>query len=110
MKNIPSYEEFKGLDINQQIETLMRLKRQYKVKDILEVWGISRGTFYKLLHDLNIPLKKDSIDTPVPENTTFTVSFNGIYTGKQISEKISKLINILDESKKFYIKLELKEL
>lgn len=110
MKNIPSYEEFKGLDINQQIETLLQLKRQYKVKDILDVWGISRGTFYKLIHDLNIPLKKDFPDVPIPDSTTFTISLNGIYTGKQIAEKISKLINIIDETKKFYIKLEIKEL
>jgi len=107
MKNIPSYKEFKSLDIDQQIEILMQLKRQYRVKDILNVWGISRGTFYKLIHNLNVPLKKDS---PIQDNTTFTISFNGVYAGKQIAEKISKLIDIIDVTKNFYIRLEIKEL
>lgn len=109
---IPSFEEFKSLSTETQAEILKKLRKEYKSVKIIDKWNISRATFYTILHNLNVPLKDDEENQDSPDDlSNFSITFNGIYNSKDIVNKISKLIEIINnENKNYYVKLELKEL
>lgn len=109
---IPTYEEFKNLPIETQAEMLKKLRKEYKSVRIIDKWGISRATFYSILHNLNVPLKDEEDNQESSDNlSNFSITLNGIYNSKDIVNKIDKLIEIIKaENKNYYIKLEIREL
>jgi hypothetical protein len=58
--------EFEQLTREEQASTLCKLKDDIGVKRIVNVWGISKDEVYSKLRDLNIPLRKKSVN-PAPK-------------------------------------------
>lgn len=53
-----TFPEFNQLSDNDKRECLSTLRAEHSVKDILEQWGITRPLFYKIAHDVGLPLAR----------------------------------------------------
>lgn len=105
MDNFITYKDFKNLTPEIQRDLILKIRKEYPVKDIIEKWGISKATFYNILNNLN-QLNEDESDNL----DHFSIAISGIYDGNQLHENLSKILELINKDKKFFIKVKIKEI
>lgn len=125
--NIMPYDDFKKLDKDEKRKVLSEYLKRFSREEIISVWNVSKQTIYDLTYKLSLTQKriinvpsKEMVDkkvaikekkaeikkTPTAE---FNISLSGNMPGKQIKERLSKILEFIEDNQNFSITFEIKE-
>lgn len=63
-----SFSEFSNLSNDDKRKYLAETRTEHSVKDIMENWGITRPLFYKIAHEVGLPLARKGRSTSQTKN------------------------------------------
>ncbi len=123
---ILSFDEFQQLSREKQAEVLQKWREEKSAEEIIKIWGISKGKFYNIVRELNLPVgstrrkttykKAHQLEIYQPDTSEtepsdkFILILRGEYEGKNLIDKLMKLSAALDESGiQYRINLEIRE-
>jgi transposase len=131
------YNDFKLLDKEQRIKYLQEYTKRFTAKEIAEAWGVKPDTVYNYFYRYKIPVVKKargggprkrvtetkpaemvSVVNTVTERPKimvelgegFSVQLNGEFDAETLQRRLEKLAFLLEEGKKYSIKLVLNEI
>lgn len=118
---IMDYNEFEKLTDEAKRTALMRWREKYSTQAIINKWGISRVKLYNLIHKLDIPTdakkgRKTDIEQKQPPHfnpylhTNLSIVLEGYYKGRDIREKLEKLLNFFNDDETYQIQIRIIEI
>lgn len=123
---IMKLEDFKALSRQKKMLVLDAYKQKYKVSEIADTWQLSKGSVYHYFKAYlkNAPADEEQTESTVQSAVTEALEkeadtvpsqkcsfmLMGDFEAESLSKKLSGLAIMLDDKRKYEIRLELKEL